>query len=273
MTKSLDRSLGLEVAVDPLRAIQKWVHVHLGIFYPEHKLCMLEGRLLGLCRKAQIPTIQELHQTLVLSPKSGIALDLAHAVSTNHTAFFREVETFDYFMSSIVPNINGPFRIWSAAASTGEESYTLAMLLVQALGLSQAQERVSILGTDISAEVIGTAEAACYNQIDGIPEAYRAYLVAHRGGFAIHPGVRRLCMFRRLNLLRQPWPFKQQFQVVFSRNVLYYFDTAQQEQLLQRFYTQTKPGGWLLTSVTESLRGLNVPWKMVRPGIYRKESP
>jgi chemotaxis protein methyltransferase CheR len=255
---------------DPLRSIQTWVHKNLGIYYPEHKLNMLEGRLVQLCTMHKFATVAELYQALLRSPSSGIALDLAHAVSTNHTAFFREVETFNFFMRSILPTMSGPFRLWSAAASTGEESYTLAMMLAHALSLPVAQERCSILGTDISAEVIKAAEAGCYRQADGIPKDYHGYLVSHARGVAIHPGVRRLCLFRRLNLLKEPWPFRQQFHVILSRNVLYYFDAKEQENLLRRYHAQTKPGGWLLTSVTESLRGLDTPWKMVQPGIYRK---
>jgi chemotaxis protein methyltransferase CheR len=258
--------------VDPLVAISGWVHKNLGIYYPEHKLSLLEGRLVQLCSARRLATMSELYQALLLSPSSGIALELAHAVSTNHTRFFREVETFRFFIKSILPSTKGHFRVWSAAASTGEESYTLAMMVVQTLGLRTAEERCAILGTDISAEVIKVAEAGCYRQADGVPPEYQSYLVSHSRGVAVHPGVKRLCLFRRLNLLKKPWPFRQQFQVILSRNVLYYFDAKQQEELLCRYHEHTSPGGFLLTSVTESLRGLNTPWKMLEPGIYRKEA-
>ena len=257
---------------DPLRAIQRWVHQRLGIFYSEEKLPSLEGRLLTLCYKTRIATLEELLLKLRSGDTPQIELQLAHAVSTNHTAFFREPETLDFFSREILPRLGAePIRIWSAAASTGEEAYTLAMLATEQFGIHEAHRRCSILGTDVSTEVIEVAERGRYARIDGIaPEFQQRYLTRVGSEHAIHPAVARLCTFRRMNLIRKQWPFRKCFRVVLLRNVLYYFDREQQTALLHQVHQHTANGAWLLTSVTESLRGLDVAWVPVHPGVYRR---
>jgi chemotaxis protein methyltransferase CheR len=148
------------------------------------------------------------------------------------------------------------------------------MLAAEALGPEQAASAVSILGTDISAPVVKQAESAVYGaaHLEQTPEYFltRYFVPVGGGEFKVSPHIQKMCTFRRLNLKVQPFPFRRPFDVIFCRNVLYYFDRGQQRRTLEALYEAAEPGGWLLTSVTESVRDLNTRWCWVGGGIYRK---
>jgi chemotaxis protein methyltransferase CheR len=166
------------------------------------------------------------------------------------------------------------WRLWSAASASGEEAYSVAIILAEVLGLERARERVAILGTDIDRNVIRQAEEGLYDQqrLDDVPDnLLRRYFTADGSGrWCVKPALKEMCVFRRLNLMSTPWPFMQRFHVVLCRNVLYYFDPDHQRDLVDRFYDVTVPGGWLLTSVTEPVQTLGTRWLPVVSGVYRK---
>ena len=256
--------------------IRMWLNDRCGIYYAEKKRELLSQRLDRVLERFGISNLDDLAFCLESGQKGEIELAIVDAASTNHTFFFREPQVLDYFANKIVPGLtrNAALRIWSAAASTGDEAYTLAMLAAEALGPEQAASCVSILGTDISAPVIKHAEAAVYGpaHLEHMPEHFlKRYFDPVGGGeFKVSPHIQRMCTFRRLNLKAQPFPFRRPFDVVFCRNVLYYFDRGQQRRTLEALYEATESGGWLLTSVTESVRDLNTRWCWVGGGIYRK---
>ena len=165
-------------------------------------------------------------------------------------------------------------HIWSAASATGDEAYTLAILAAEALGPAQAANRVYILGTDISAPVIKRAESGVYDMshLEHTPEHLlkRYFEPVGLGEFRVVSHIRRMCTFRRLNLNAHPFPFRRSFDIVFCRNVLYYFEREQQRRALEALYGVTEPGGWLLTSLTELVRDMGTRWCWVGGGIYRK---
>lgn len=252
--------------------IQQWVLERLGIDYPEHKLGVLESKLAGLCRELNIDSLEQLSLRL-RSSGSDIHAKVAHAVSTNHTGFFREPETFQRLRKEVLPTLqeSSAVRVWSAAASTGEEAYTLAIVASNTLGPDWIRNRLHILGTDISGPVIQSAEQGYYNKLDGVSAADQSlYFTSTTSGYRVRDSLRKLCMFRRLNLAKPAWPFRRQFQIIFCRNILYYFKPEHQADVLRQMYASCVPGGWLVTSVTESIRGLDVPWTPAGSGFYRK---
>lgn len=182
----------------------------------------------------------------------------------------------DYFRDVIIPTLNkGEIRIWSAAASTGDEAYTIAIIATEVNGMEWAKNNLSILGTDINKQVIAHAESAIYRQhtLEHIPhkDILRCHFKPNGDGqYRVNKQIRDLCTFRTMNLKINPYPFTKSFDVVFCRNVLYYFDEAHQQEILERIYDVTKDGGWLLTSVTVTLRHLKTRWINVGIGIYRK---
>lgn len=252
--------------------IQRWVLDRLGIDYPEHKLGVLESKLSGLCRELQIDSLDQLRLRL-RSAGSDIQARVAHAVSTNHTFFFREPETFERLGKEVLPTLqtSNDVRVWSAASSTGEEAYSLAIVASNTLGPQWASDRLNILGTDISSPVIQTAETGVYTNLNGVSASDQLqYFHRRDASYAATNSLKQLCMFRRLNLFKSNWPFRRQFQIILCRNVLYYFSLANQADVLRQMHAHCAPGGWLVTSVTESIRGLDVPWNSVGSGFYRK---
>ncbi len=263
-----------------LKAIAEWLNRQTGIFYPERKLDTLKHKLFKVCLDNRM-SLHELHDLLQNGNGNtgGLALQIVAAASTNHTAFFRE-DIWGSFREEILPdalNRNGRVRIWSAAASSGEEAYTIAMVAAELIGATEAGRRLAILGTDISFRTLKTAEDAVYpkDRLKNIPESYvQRYFtrLPGREEVRINDCLRSMCLFRRLNLKKRPYPFKNRFGIIFCRNVLYYFAQEERERIVNALYDFAEPGGWLIVSVTESLGSMKTRWKRVagKTGIYRK---
>jgi chemotaxis protein methyltransferase CheR len=257
-------------------SIRQWIYDHTGLHYPERKYALLYHRLQKLCRRLGIPGLKELDLHLQEKNFPGLAGEVACAVSTNHTYFFREEKVMQFFQEQILPTlpVARPWRVWSAASSSGEEAYTIAIVLAEALGPGRVQEKAAILGTDIDRTAIERAEYGVYNELalESVPKYLRQryFRSAGPGKWSIDLVLRQMCTFRRLNLMSSPWPFKRGFHVILCRNVLYYFDTEHQRDLAERLYNVTAPGGWLITSVTEPVQILQTRWQTVMSGVYRK---
>jgi chemotaxis protein methyltransferase CheR len=255
--------------------IRDWLSERCGMSFPEKKRDLLAHRMKRVQERFGFPSLDTLAEQLLSSDDVDLKLAVIHAASTNHTYFFREPQTLEFFRDSILGSAGdtGGLRVWSAAASSGDEAYSLAMIASQMFGAA-APARISILGTDISLPAISQAEQAIYNTNhlehlpDGIIERY--FVPAGMGQFRVIPDIRRLCIFRRLNLKAAPYPFAKGFHVIFCRNILYYFDRQHQQQILEQLYDVTEPGGWLLTSVTEAVRDLNTRWQQVTNAVYRR---
>lgn len=256
-------------------AIRGWLVDRCGIHYPEHKADQLRQRLVKVQRDFAVRDLAEMASRLNSDTSPDLQLAVMHAASTNHTYFFRESDVLDVFRTQILPSfvMRDEIRIWSAACAGGDEAYTLGILIAETLGTA-ALARTAILGTDISAPVIAEAEAGYYadHRLDHVPADIRArwFETADGGRLRVRRELRDACTFRQMNLKTFPYPFRKAFQVVFSRNVLYYFERPDQAAVLQALYDVTEPGGWLITSVTENVRDVAEPWTFISNGIYRK---
>jgi chemotaxis protein methyltransferase CheR len=148
------------------------------------------------------------------------------------------------------------------------------MMLIEILGGVRAQNQVSILGTDIDRAMIEQAERGIYSEqdLEKVPPRLQKRYFRRAGPDQWHviPVLQQMCTFRRLNLTSSPWPFRNRFHVILCRNVLYYFDVEHQQDLVERLYDVTLPGGWLLTSVTESIQTLKTRWRTVTSGVHQK---
>ena len=147
-------------------------------------------------------------------------------------------------------------------------------MLSELLGINQALSQVGILGTDISYPMITQAEHGVYHkqkmELVNDVTLKRYFSQVNDEQWSILPALKPMCTFRRMNLHSYPWPFQNQFHVVFCRNILYYFDRPLQQELVERIYDITLPGGWLITSVTETLYWAKTRWHTVTTGVYRK---
>jgi chemotaxis protein methyltransferase CheR len=261
----------------PLEKLRQCIIRYTGIYYSEQKKDILYIRLLQLCMKKNIKDLSMLLQKLQTEDFHEMILNIAQTVSTTYTYFFREPEVLGYFKDKILDYfpINDKIRIWSAATSSGEEAYTISMIILEKMGLEQKESFYSILGTDINSQVISQAEAGIYSKenLNEMPkELIKRYFEAtDNSRFSISDKVKKLCLFRRLNLTSGNWPFVYKFNIIFCRNVLYYFEKNQQKEVLNYMHELTVPNGFLITSVTESLNGLGTRWVTILPGIHQKK--
>lgn len=194
-------------------------------------------------------------------------------ISTNFTSFFREPEHFELAVAEVERwKASGQkrFRFWSAASSSGEEPYSLAMALADPLGGADWR----ILATDISTRVLSHASAATYpaHQLRTIPAPLASRLVVRNadGGFTIRPELAEHVVFKRLNLAQPPFPMQGPIDLVLCRNVMIYFDREVRQRLVSEIERLLKPGGLLMTGHSETLNGLRTGLVLLRPSVYRK---
>jgi chemotaxis protein methyltransferase CheR len=195
-------------------------------------------------------------------------------LTTNKTAFFREAPHFDFLKEHVIPELpSGKLRIWSAACSSGEEPYSIAILLREIVPQIDTWD-VKILATDISSRVLERARAGTYARVamEGVPTELRRKYFETAGTtqvYKVREPVKRMVGFARLNLMDE-WPMKGLFDVIFCRNVMIYFSKATQLSLVRRMAKFLKPGGHLLIGHAESLTGLDHGFHYVQPAIYKK---
>ncbi len=215
----------------------------------------------------------------VTGDDSGTELvQLLDAISTNVTSFFREPQHFDFLSDSVARwHAQGQrrFRIWSAASSTGEEPYTIAMTLLETLGAGGLDAR--ILATDISTRVLEACLRGRYlpSKLDPVPTQLRSrYFVREGSGqdghYRVTDTLKELVTFRRLNLSTPPYPMQGPMDVIFCRNVMIYFDDSIRRRLVSEMYRLLKPGGYLMIGHSESLTSIQSRFRSVRPAVYIK---
>jgi len=265
------------------RRISELVYEHCGINLHDGKKELVRARLAKRLREGRFRTFSEYIQHVLDDPTGREFSVLVDSLSTNLTKFFREEQHFEYLRSQLLPQIiankqrGGAFRIrgWSAGCSTGEEPYSIAITLLEAIQ-GQGRWDVKLLATDVSTRVLERAKQGVYekDRIDPISLPLRSrYLTRRREGtrevFEVGPALRSLILFRYLNLMRD-WPIKGPLDFIFCRNVMIYFDKPTQERLINRFYDLLGPGGVLFTGHSESLTGIEHAFRYVQPTIYTK---
>ena len=248
-----------------------------GIQLSDAKQALVAGRLQKL---AQARGVRDVDAYVELLMREGDAQELVKVVdklTTNETYFFREPQHFEHLKRMLAERragaAGGDFRVWSAASSSGEEAYSLAMVLADRLGGEAPWE---VFGSDISREVVEKARGGVYtmNRIDGIPPDYlRRYCLrgvgSRDGTLQVDEALRRRVRFAQVNL-NGNLAGVGEFDVVFLRNVLIYFDLPTKRRIVERIVRQMRPGGWLFIGHSESLNGLDLGLRQERPTIYRR---
>ena len=236
-----------------------------GISLSERHVSMLAARLQPLVDSGEFADL-EAYCDAVTKPGAGALLsELIDRVSTNHTFFNRESDHYEHFVNvslaetlALRARTGGKrLRVWCAASSTGQEPYTLAMLMMQKLGSSYASWDAGVLATDISTRALEKAIAGVYteDEIAKLPKALRArFFQAQSGGtWRASDELRAEVLFRRLNLTNPRFPFRKPFDVVFCRNVMIYFENDVRLALVTKIYNHLRPGGYLYIGAAESL--------------------
>jgi chemotaxis protein methyltransferase CheR len=262
------------------------IYESVGIKMPPAKKTMLEARLQKRLKVVGIHSFEE-YADFVFSPEGRFSelVHLIDVVTTNKTDFFREPGHFDYMVKTALPNIldargetsRDPIRIWSAGCSTGEEPYTLAIVLSE-YACSRPGFKAAITASDICTQVLQTAQTAIYpeERTDPIPlNLKKKYLMRSREKtkslVRISPRLRSMVTFKRINFMDDDLGISEKMDIIFCRNVVIYFDKPTQQTLMRKFHKQLKPGGYLFIGHSETLSGLDVNFKAVASTVYRKE--
>lgn len=243
------------------------------------KRTMAEGRLNGILIEQGFPDFSSFYN-YVINDKSGEAVSaLIDRISTNHTFFMREIQHFNYFRNQVLPQLkatvkNKDLRIWSAGCSSGEEPYTLAMIVADYFGQEKNLWDSSILATDISSRALHKARAGIYSDeaIRSLPDPWKLNYFKNIGSDqnTVINKLKEDVIYRKFNLMEKTFPFKKKFQVIFCRNVMIYFDTETKRELINRFYDCTEQGGYLFIGQSESLNRDETNYHYVMPAVYRK---
>ena len=263
------------------RFLSGFVMQHCGITMGEHKRQLLQGRLQRRLRALGLGGFEAYCELLRHDPASELD-EFVSAVSTNVTAFFREPHHFEYLAGQLAEWLashpGGRLRIWSAGCSTGEEPYSLAMVLAEALDAHRGTADALILATDLSPAALDIARRGVYplQRLDAVsPERKRRWLQrgtgAQAGFVRVHPRLMELVRMATLNLL-EPWPMHGQFDAIFCRNVVIYFDTATKKRLFERFDAALQPHGKLFLGHSESMHGLSDSFTLAGRTIYGKRA-
>jgi chemotaxis protein methyltransferase CheR len=273
-----------EISSHEFQLLQELVRSHTGISLSDHKRSLVASRLGKRLRALNLGSFRSYYDFLVGERGAEELEQFVNAMTTNKTDFYREPVHFEFLEREIIPVLKmraartgeRRIRIWSAGCSTGEEPYTIALTLCEALGRLLTWD-VRILASDIDTEVLAKADRGVYprERVVDIPPAllHRYFLQGtgdNEGLVKVAPSLRTLVTFRRINFLDNPWPIRGLFDCIFCRNVIIYFDKATQTRLMQRFADHLKDDGYLFLGHSESLHGMSERFAFVRNTIYRR---
>lgn len=253
---------------------REWLYRAAGISLSPSKKALVAGRLFKRLKYYQIESYGEYFKW-IMAPHNTKELQVAlNLLTTNETYFFREPKHFDFLTRQVLPLVRPgrTFRLWSAASSSGEEAYSLAMILAEGLGSTPWE----IIGSDISTQVLAQARTGHYSmeRASGLPQSLLLkYCLKgtgpQTGTLLIDRGLRSRVNFIQINL-NEALPQLGEFEVIFLRNVMIYFDLATKREVVTRLLPLLKPGGYFIVSHSESLNGVSDALTLVAPSIYRK---
>lgn len=249
-----------------------------GLVLTNDKAYLLESRLLPVARKWKLATFDDLVRTIRTKMDEAVIKDVVEAMTTNESFFFRDTKPFDQFKQIVLPAMlkarasSRTIRIWSAACSSGQEAYSLAMILSE-MAPQLNGWRIEIIGTDLSTEILGRAKEGMYSQFEvqrGLPITMLVKYFAQVGDrWQINAKIRSMVQYREFNLLHDPAPLGR-FDVVFCRNVLIYFDQQTKGRVLNMVAKQMPEDGYLFLGGAETVLGITDKFQMVpgQRGIY-----
>jgi len=258
---------------------QNLIYTTAGIRLGSQKKGLLSSRLLRRLKKLDIDSLYEYYRRV--KDDSDELVEMLNCISTNTTHFFRENHHFEYLKNKIMPELltikssGKTIRIWSARCSTGEEPYSIAITLCEALGDMRGWD-IKVLATDISTKVLGAAQSGIYEYeaVSDMPEdIVRRYFLRgageNIGKIKVRDFLKDMIRFRRLNLKDGAYPFKRKFDVIFCRNVMIYFDEDMKQHVLSMFHRHLSDSGHLFLGHSETMLGSN-GFKPVFITVYKK---
>ena len=258
--------------------LSRIIYEKSGISLSDRKMALVSSRLSKRLRVTGLKTYEEYLEYLKSKEADDEIADFLDVISTNVTNFFREASHFDQMLDAMNDWYNRgqrKFRLWSAACSSGEEPYTIAMMLLENMPCHKLD--IKILATDISTRVLNIAQKGVYEEsrvTDIPPDFLKKYFTPVDGGkekaYAVSGELKKMLIFRRLNLSEHPFPLTEIFDIIFCRNVMIYFDRAVKDKLVEDFSRLLRPDGYLMTGHSESLSCINHGFSMLSSAVYQK---
>jgi chemotaxis protein methyltransferase CheR len=283
-TQLIQSSEQWELTNSQFQRICQLVYEHCGINLHEGKKELVRSRLAKMLRKYKLNSFDQYIDYVLRDPSQSAFSEMIDQISTNLTSFFREPKHFEYLRQIFLPGLiqrkqsGGRCRIraWSAGCSSGEEPYSMAITLLEAVR-DHGSCDTRILATDISTRILQRAQKGVYEServAEMLPALKSRYLKPNKdkAGQVLYeagPAIRSIITFKYLNLM-EPWPFRGPFDFIFCRNVMIYFDKPTQQQLVNRFWDLLDHGGIFFTGHSESLTGIRHRFTYIQPTIYRK---
>lgn len=262
---------------------QQLIYRETGIWLSESKTALLCGRLARRLRALQLCSLKEYYDVVVQPDQQTERMLMIDAITTNETRFFREPKHFDFLAGTIFPSWkiqvkqglrSKKVRIWSAGCSSGEEAYSLAMVLARHFPESEGWEP-QVLATDISTRMLATAREGIYriaHHADIPRDFLQEYMLKgyaeHEGKMKVVREIREMVEFRRLNLGDESYPINETFDAIFCRNVLIYFDAASKARVVEKLIRHLSPQGLFFTGHAENLHGVTQGLRGIAPTVY-----
>lgn len=276
------RGTGMPAITDKEFAqFSEFIKKNYGIYLKPEKKALLTGRLHQIMLGKNFSSFTEYYDYLV-NDKSGEAITaFLNRITTNHTFFMREADHFFYFRDHVLPELekkvkDRDLRIWSAACSSGEEPYTLAMVIDEYFGNRKSSWDTQLLATDISMKVLEIARKGVYSneRIAPLPAEWRRkyFEPVDEERSMVTEKIKKEVLFRRFNLMEACFPFSKKFHVIFCRNVMIYFQEDTKSELIRKFYNHMEDGGYLFVGHSETITRGETGFKSIMPAVYRKES-
>ena len=282
MTNQQQSNGMMAISDSEFKHIRDLIYKRFGINLTEQKRSLLVGRLQKLMRQLRLQSFAEYFSYLENDKTEASLGELVDLISTNHTYFNREKEHFTYFSETALPAVieklkrqnRKDLRIWCAGCSSGEEPYTLLMLMMEYLGNDYKSWDAGILATDISDKALTAARSGAYatDRVMQLPAPLRNkyFAPAGAGEMQVIDKVKNEVTYRRFNLMNTTFPFKKPFQMIFCRNVMIYFDQVTRDALVSRYHKHTENDGYLFIGHSETLGREQNIYNYIQPALYQK---
>lgn len=269
----------ITITEEEFKLLAKYIKDNFGIHLKKEKKAFVTGRLNNLLIQMGFNSFTEFYKYLI-NDKTGEASSLlVNKITTNHTYFMREPDHFNIFRDQTLPYFERTctekdLRVWCAASSSGEEPYTLAMIIDEYFKEKKLWWDTKVLATDISTNVLNIAKKGVYSKerIDPLPDYWKLnyFNKYDDNNLIINDKIKNEVLFRKFNLMEEVFPFRKKFHVIFCRNVMIYFDNDTKDNLIEKFYNMLEPGGYLFVGHSESLNREKTRFKYISPALYRK---
>ncbi len=260
--------------------IRDYIKKNFGISLGDEKKSLIYSRLRNILLANNLEDFTQYYEFLVNDKSGEAVVQFIDKVTTNHTFFMRETDHFDFFRDKVLPDIYERYnsthdlRLWCAGCSSGEESYTLQMIIQDFFNTKQPKWDTQILATDISTNVLNKAINGIYptESIATLPPKWQNdyFDKSDSTNSVVKDSIKKQIIYRKFNLMQEHFSFKKKFQVIFCRNVMIYFDDETRTKLINKFYDITESNGYLFIGHSESISRATTQYKYVMPAVYKR---